>query len=104
MQDGAGDLPFHHRHRVREVLRAGAGRQQDDIEQDIGDADRRDHGRGAGDPTQRTQRDALDDDADQTGREHRHEKGEGQHPEQFKPAKHRALSRQAEQLERPGLG
>ena len=84
MQIGAADVPDDVGHRIGEVQRRGALRQQDDIEEDVRDADRRDHRRGAGHVAQRPQHDPLDRHPQQAAEQHDGEQGQQQHARERK--------------------
>jgi len=82
-QHGSADVPADVGHGVRVVLRVGAGRQQDDVEQDVGEPDGRDHRRRAGDASQWPERDPLDGDPENASAEHSDHERDEQHADDY---------------------
>src|SRR5579883_1586080 len=98
-EHGPADAPCHGGHGVRVVERRGAHGQQDDVVQDVRDADRGDHRRGPAHVTHRPERDALDHDPEHAADQHRAGERQRQRVHQRHPGQDAGLPGQTDPLE-----
>ena len=85
----------------RVVLALGAHTEQDEIEQNIGDADGGDHRSRAGGAAQRPQPVTLDDGADRARAQHRTDEDEQQNTDERQAVENLGLSHKAQGLHHP---
>ena len=100
-QHRLADLPAQGRHGIRVVLGLGAHAEQDDVEQNIGDADGGDHRGRARDAAQRPQPVTLDQGAERARAQHRTDEHEQQNADEGQAVEDLGLPHKAQGLHHP---